>query len=180
MQGYDVRTIDDDKIGHVIDTDGDFLIVEHGLLKSKHALPMAFAEVDDDEKVVRTTLSKDLIHHSPKVNGEIDRRRSQSTTGWQKASRIEPTRATGDLEPDDPAYGADEPLRERVRGAQESMSGDAGPFDEPPSSPGVHRRHRRPRLRRRTEPAGSRHGSSSRGAHPARCAPRRTRASPDP
>ena len=73
MKGYDVRTIDDDKIGHVVDTDGDFLIVEHGLMKSKHALPMVFAEVDADEQVVRTALSKDLIHHSPKVNGDIDR-----------------------------------------------------------------------------------------------------------
>ena len=70
MQGYDVRTIDDDKIGHVVDEDGDFLIVEHGLLKTKHALPKAFAEIDDDEEVVRTTLSKELIHDSPKVNGE--------------------------------------------------------------------------------------------------------------
>ncbi len=34
MQGYDVRTIEGDKIGHVIDTDGDFLIVEHGVTSS--------------------------------------------------------------------------------------------------------------------------------------------------
>ena len=64
MQGYDVRTIDGDYIAG---------LVEHGLLTMKHALPMVFAEVDADEQVVRTTLSKDLIHHSPKVNGEIDR-----------------------------------------------------------------------------------------------------------
>src|SRR5436190_20410565 len=70
MKGYDVRTIDDDKVGHVVDTDGDFFIVEHGLLKSKHALPMTFTEVDEDARVVRTTLSKSLIHESPKVNGD--------------------------------------------------------------------------------------------------------------
>ena len=74
MQGYEVRTIDDDMIGHVAADDGDFLIVEHGrLMKTKHALPKAFADVDDDEKVVRTTLSKELIDDSPKVNGELDR-----------------------------------------------------------------------------------------------------------
>src|ERR1044072_7185614 len=73
MQGYDVRTIDGDKIGHVVDVDGAYLVVEHGLLKTKHALPIVFAEVDADEQVVRTALSKDLVHHSPKVNGEIDR-----------------------------------------------------------------------------------------------------------
>jgi hypothetical protein len=136
MQGYDVRTIDDDKVGHVIDTDGDFLIVEHGLLKSKHALPMTFAEVDDVAKVVRTTLSKDLIHHSPKVNGEIDRQAVAEHYGLAEGFTDPPTRGLGDLEPDDPAYGADEPLRERVA-VRKSMSGDAGPLDEPPSSPGV-------------------------------------------
>jgi hypothetical protein len=52
MQRYDVRTID-----------GDYLVVEHGLLKMKHALPIVFAEVDADEQVVCTPLSKDLIYH---------------------------------------------------------------------------------------------------------------------
>ena len=137
MKGYDVRTIDGDKIGHVVDTDGDFLIVEHGLLKSKHALPMVFAEVDADEQVVRTTLSKDLIHHSPKVNGEHrphgDRR---ALRAGRRASTDPPTRGLGDLEPDDPAWAADEPLHDRIEMRKEVTAGN-GPFDEPPSSPGV-------------------------------------------
>jgi hypothetical protein len=64
MQGYDVRTID-----------GDYLVVEHGLLKTKHALPTVFAEVDADEQVVRTTLSKDP--QSPRDRS----RRSLSASG---------------------------------------------------------------------------------------------------
>ena len=72
MQGYDVRTSDGDKIGHVVDTDGDFLIVEHGLLKTKHALPKQFAEVDAADNVVRTKLPKDVIYHSPKIDGKVD------------------------------------------------------------------------------------------------------------
>jgi hypothetical protein len=73
MHGYDVRTIAGDKIGHVVDAQGDYLIIEHGLLKSKHALPKTFAEVDESERQVRTTLSKELIYDSPKVNGDLDR-----------------------------------------------------------------------------------------------------------
>jgi len=136
MQGYDVRTIDGDKVGHVIDTDGDFLIVEHGLLKSKHALPRTFAEVDADQQVVRTTLSKDLIYNSPKVNGELDRGAVAEHYGLAEGFTDPPTRGLGDLRPDDPAYAADEPLRERVA-VRKSLSGDEGPLDEAPSSPGM-------------------------------------------
>jgi hypothetical protein len=136
MQGYDVRTIDGDKIGHVIDTDGDFLILEHGLLKTKHALPQTFAEVDADEQVVRTTLSKDLIYNSPKINGELDRTAVAEHYGLAEGFMDPPTRGLGDLEPDDPAYAADEPLRERVA-VRKALAGDKGPLDEPPSSPGV-------------------------------------------
>lgn len=136
MKGYDVRTIDGDKIGHVVDTDGDFLIVEHGLLKSKHALPMVFAEVDGDEQVVRTTLSKDLIHHSPKVNGEIDRQAVAEHYGLAEGFTDAPTRGLGDLEPDDPAWAADQPLHEQSEMRKEVTAGE-GPFDESPSSPGV-------------------------------------------
>jgi hypothetical protein len=135
MKGYDVRTIDGDKVGHVIDTDGDYLIVEHGLLKSKHALPMVFAEVDADEKIVRTTLSKDLIHHSPKVNGELDRQAVLEHYGLAEGFTDPPTRGLDDLESDDPAYTADRPLREGIEARKEVVSGE-GPFDEPPSAPG--------------------------------------------
>jgi hypothetical protein len=98
MQGYDVRTIDGDKIGHVIDTDGDFLILEHGLLKTKHALPQTFAEVDADEQVVRTTLSKDLIYNSPKVDGDVDRSAVAEHYGLPEGFTDPPTRGLGDEE----------------------------------------------------------------------------------
>jgi hypothetical protein len=136
MQGFDVRTIDGDKIGHGIDTDGDFLIVEHGLLKSKHALPIVFAEVDGDNKVVRTTLSKDLIHHSPKVNGEIDRQAVLEHYGLAEGFTDGPTRGLDDLEPDDPAHTADGIRRDHIEARKEVVAGE-GPFDEAPSSPGV-------------------------------------------
>ena len=73
MEGYDVVTIDDEKVGKVVDMHGDHLIVEQGTIrKSKHALPRTFAEVDDGEKLVRMTVSKDIFCDSPKINGEVD------------------------------------------------------------------------------------------------------------
>jgi hypothetical protein len=131
-EGYEVRTIDGDKIGHVVETDGDYLIVEHGLLKSKHALPQTFAEVDEGEHVVRTTLSKDLIYGSPKVNGEFDRIAVAEHYGLAEGFTDPLTRGVDDLEPD----AADEPLRERVTVRKEVASNE-GPFDEAPPSPGV-------------------------------------------
>ena len=94
----------------------DFLIVEHGLLKSKHALPMVFAEVDADEQVVRTTLSKELIHDSPKVNGEHrphgDCRALRPGRGLRRTRR---RAGSAMLEPDDPAWRRrTQPLHERI------------------------------------------------------------------
>jgi hypothetical protein len=131
MEGYDVRTIDGDKIGHVVATEGDYLIIEHGLLKSKHALPQTFAEVDEGEHVVRTTLSKDLIYDSPKVNGDLDHTAVAEHYGLAEGFTDPPTRGLGELEPD-----SDAPLRERVT-VRKEVTGDAGPLDEAPPSPGV-------------------------------------------
>jgi hypothetical protein len=149
MEGYDVKTIDGDKIGHVVDSDGDYLIVEHGLLKSKHALPTTFAEVDGDEHVVRTTLSKRLIYDSPKINGELDRIAVAEHYGLAEGFTDAPTRGLGDLEPDDPAWTAEQDaapvgidVQERVSIRQAGARGE-GSNDEPPSSPGVTGRDRR-------------------------------------
>ena len=135
MEGYDVLTVDDDKVGHVIEQDGDYLIVEHGLLKTKHALPKIFAEVDGDAKVVRTTLSKDLIYDSPKVNGELDRTAVAEHYGLPEGFTDPPTSGRDGLEADDNAYAADDSLREEI-GAREEVVANEGPYDEPPAWPG--------------------------------------------
>lgn len=71
MEGYEVITSDDARLGHVVGTVGDNLIIEHGTLrKSKHALPTALTAVHDEERVVRTTVSKQLIEESPKVSDD--------------------------------------------------------------------------------------------------------------
>jgi hypothetical protein len=136
MNGYDVVTVDEDKIGHVVGEEGNYLIVEHGLLKSKNALPRTFAEVDEAAGVIRTTLSKQLVHDSPKVHdGEFDHVEVAEHYGLAEGFTDPPTRGLGDLEPDDPAFGSEGSLHERVLARKEVQ--DGGPFDEPGPSPGV-------------------------------------------
>ena len=71
MEGYELISTNDDKcIGHVVGRVGDYLIVEHGTLrKTKNAIPLAFADVDDGARRVTTTLAHELVYDSPKVNG---------------------------------------------------------------------------------------------------------------
>ena len=73
MEGYDVVTVDDHKIGKVVGESGAFLIVEQGaLLKSKHPLPREFAHVDDSEQQVRVTVPKEIVADSPKIDDDFD------------------------------------------------------------------------------------------------------------
>src|SRR2546423_12618447 len=76
MEGYEAITSDDRKVGQVVDIKGDNVIVEHGLLrKTQHAIPTAFVHADDSEKVVRLSVSSDIVVSSPKLDdGQVDRR----------------------------------------------------------------------------------------------------------
>jgi hypothetical protein len=144
MQRYEVVTFDGDKIGHVVGEDGEFLIIEHGLRKTKHAVPRKLTEVDEAAGVVRTTLSKELINDSPKVKGDLDHEAIGEHYGLAEGFADPPTRGLGDLEPDDPAWTAEQdaerfgvnPIEDRVA-IHEALSTGEGPFDEAPSSPGV-------------------------------------------
>src|SRR5438874_432646 len=67
MVGYEVITSDGSKAGRVVGTRGDDLVVEHGTLrKSRHLLPRTFVEVDEDEHVVRASITKDVLQDSPR------------------------------------------------------------------------------------------------------------------
>ncbi len=72
MEGFEVVSINDEKsIGHVVGRSGDNLIVEHGHLRHhRNVLPLAFAEIDDANQRVTTTLSADMVHESPKAHGD--------------------------------------------------------------------------------------------------------------
>jgi hypothetical protein len=73
MQGYEVFTSDGHNAGRVAEVQGGNVIVEHGLLRKKRrAVPNAFVHADDDERVVRLTVSSKLIESSPKVEDGTD------------------------------------------------------------------------------------------------------------
>ena len=109
MEGFDVVTSDDDKVGHVVGKEGDFLIVEHGaIFKARHAIPATFVEVDEDARLVRTTLSKHLIETSPKVGDEVDRREIAAHYGLAEGAVAPETGGYGALNADDPARSADQ------------------------------------------------------------------------
>ncbi len=72
MEGFEVVSINDDKcIGHVVERSGDNLIIEHGHLRHhKNALPLSFVEIDEANERITTTLSANMVHESPAVNGD--------------------------------------------------------------------------------------------------------------
>jgi hypothetical protein len=72
MEGHDVITMDDEKVGQVVGRRDGFLIIETGhlLTKHRHALPEQFAHVEEGEDVVRITVSRDLVHDSPKLSDD--------------------------------------------------------------------------------------------------------------
>ena len=100
MEGYDVVTIEDEKVGKVVDTHGDNLIVEQGTIrKSKHALPRTFAEVDEGENVVRMTVTKDIFCDSPKIDGEVDENAIAMHYGLAEDSEAPATESHGEITP---------------------------------------------------------------------------------
>ncbi len=69
MEGMDVVTNDDDKLGTVLEERDGFVIVESGhVFKSKHAIPGDFVHEQGD--VMIATVTKDVVMDSPKV--EVD------------------------------------------------------------------------------------------------------------
>ena len=69
IEGLQVVTSDGHKIGRVIGTRDDCVVVETGhLFKSKHAIPNSFLHRQDDE--LRATVSKEIVETSPKIEEE--------------------------------------------------------------------------------------------------------------
>jgi hypothetical protein len=69
MQGQNVVTSDEHKLGTVVAEHEGFVIVESGhMFKTRHAIPTDF--LHEHEDVVRATVGKDVVHDSPKVDGD--------------------------------------------------------------------------------------------------------------
>jgi hypothetical protein len=129
MQGFEVVSINDEKcIGHVVERSGDYLIVEHGHLKhTKNALPVSFAEIDEANERVTTTLSAKMVHESPKVNGDgLDAGAVASYYGLGDGT----AEGYGDTRPDEVEAGVESgfdrtpsPEEERVEARREYAEG---------------------------------------------------------
>jgi hypothetical protein len=112
VQGKPVVTSDDHKAGHVVDVQGEYLIVETGTLrKHKHVLPKAFATERGDE--VCATVTWDILKDAPEVDGDgsIDRDAVAEHYGLAEQFAEPPTEGYGESLPDDPAYGPEQAAR---------------------------------------------------------------------
>jgi hypothetical protein len=120
VQGYDVVTSDDHKIGHVVDERDQCVIVEHGhVFKSRQAIPRTFTQVDEATQTVRATVTKDVFAQSPKFSDD----------NWQCNAVLRHYGVIGDFEVDaDPnALNTDDrAVQERVaiQGGGEPAGGD--------------------------------------------------------
>jgi len=112
MEGFEVVTSDDCKIGHVVAVENGHLIIEHGLLKkTKHAVPETFAYPDETEQCVRLSVSKEIVESSPKLdNGTIDTQAVAEHFGLAEGTPAPDTEGYGEVLPDDPARTADQDL----------------------------------------------------------------------
>lgn len=145
MEGFQVVTSDDCKFGEVVAVEGDHLIVEHGTLrKSKYAIPETFAHADSGERIVRLSVSKEIVENSPKLeNGTLDRQAVAEHYGLAEGSVAPDTEGFGETIPDDPARTADqEAIRAGVKPADQQRAeireGGFRPEDEDlGSSPGL-------------------------------------------
>jgi hypothetical protein len=148
VEGYEVVTNDEHKVGRVVAVSGDMIVVEHGsILKRRNALPRELVHVDDDARVVRATISKDVFSDSPKVEGDrVDTRAVASYYGLARGFDAPSTQGYGDVVPDETARSAEEdaqrldvgaPTQERAS-IRAKMSDAEGALDRGSSpSPGV-------------------------------------------
>jgi hypothetical protein len=138
MEGYDVVTIDDEKVGTVVGESGDYLLVEHGLLrKSKHALPRQFTHVNDGEREVRITVGKEVFLDSPELDGDIDEQAVGEYYGLAP-SEGPGTEGYGVTRPGDPAESSEEQaLRAGVEPAQAERARIREPDSEIEESPAM-------------------------------------------
>jgi hypothetical protein len=143
VEGYDVITSDEHKLGHVVGTRGDYVVVEHGTLrKSKHLVPKTYAHANDGERVVRLTVPKDIVCQSPKLNGgEPDEQAVALYYGLAEGEPAPETEGYGDLLPDDPAETAEDDARRAgiPTATEERLDVQTGgdPLEQGPTSPGL-------------------------------------------
>jgi hypothetical protein len=107
VEGFDVITSDEKRVGKVVGTRGDWLFVETGhLRRSTHALPKEFAHPDDGKRRVFVTLPKDLLNEAPEVDadGSFDEGAAAAHYGLASAFADPPAEGLGESLSHDPAF----------------------------------------------------------------------------
>jgi hypothetical protein len=146
VEGYELVTSDEHKVGHVVGTMGDSIVVEHGLLrKRRHAVPITFTTANDEAQVVRTTLSKEVIERSPHLDDDdVDEAEIAAYYGLAEGVEEPGTEGYGELESDETAITSDRQARsdgltaaEEERAAiREDLASGEGRLDRG-ESPGI-------------------------------------------
>jgi len=134
MEGYEVITSDDQKVGRVVEVRSDNVIVEHGLLrKTQHAIPTAFIHADESEQIVRLSVSSNIVESSPELDdGQVDRQAVAEHYGLAAGDPAPETEGYGDMLPDDPALSAEQQeLRTGVEPAARQRAAIREGRDEP-------------------------------------------------
>jgi hypothetical protein len=133
MDGYDVITFDDEKVGRMVGRSGSYLVVEHGaIFKHRRPVPATFATVDDVAQVVRLTVSKEILETAPEVHdGVLDEQAAAEHYGI----------VDGPLPLDDRLDGmlSDRDEAEQMERAESMthLGRRQGPDDAPLPSPGI-------------------------------------------
>ena len=90
MEGQDVVTSDERKLGHVVAERDGYVVVESGhVFRSRHAIPTDFLHAHDG--VLRATVAKRIVTDSPKVEGdEVDLESLRLHYGLIEVHQVDP------------------------------------------------------------------------------------------
>jgi hypothetical protein len=139
MEGQDVVTSDDHKIGTVVGERKGYAIVEMGhVFKTKHAIPVEF--LHEHEGVQRATVGREVVAESPKLDGdELDEQEIRLHYGLVEVTLDDPDPIPLDMDRD-PHRNPDEPAFDRTTNSADPAWTTAGLSDrDPQRDDAVHR-----------------------------------------
>jgi|SRR5579884_768487 len=114
MEGQNVFTNDDHKVGSVVEERDGCVIVESGhVFKTRHAIPAEFLHEEDG--VLRATVGKEIVDESPKIDdGSFDPEAVRAHYGLVDTTVVDPDPLEANAETDAARYGADPAPSERL------------------------------------------------------------------
>jgi hypothetical protein len=129
MEGQEVVSSDDHKLGTVVAERGGSVIVESGhVFKSRHAIPTDFLHEHDG--VLRATVGKEVVEESPKVDGDsFDENAVKMHYGLIEVHVVDPDPQDANAETDGLHGGIEPAPSERLR----TLGGAGDPTIEGPS-----------------------------------------------